>query len=281
MHSYLTLALGPSLALSRPGATDVIRAVAVAVVWHASPPPAALAPCCACEPLQDDELLDELLLDELLEEAAVPSRRVSRQRLGAGLGLGESPLRAERCCELRSVARVSTVALSGEVRIERRVGSAVEDEDVRVIQHAHVVIVGLGEIEKLRPARRPGRTRARHALVAHRAHVLARCEHVRHGERLEALLGDARERTRGRARTHAAEAFGRRTGRLHGQHPVKPKCRALTTPKGPAPSLIDTFAAADAMAKALASEPVWWLCVRAGGAAPISTAAATRRTEQA
>ena len=55
----------------------------------------------------------------------------------------------------------------------------------------------------------------------------------------------------------------------------------MTTPKGPAPSLIDTLAAADALAKALASEPVCWLCVRAGGAAPISTAAATRRTEQA
>ena len=58
---------------------------------------------------------------------------------------------------------------------------------------------------------------------------------------------------------------------------MKPKCRAMTTPKGPAPSLIDTLAAADALAKALASEPVCWLCVRAGGAAPISTAAATRR----
>ena len=91
-----------------------------------------------------------------------------------GLSLRTSPLRAESCSELRSVARVSTVALSGEVRVERRVGSAVEDEDVRVIQHAHVAIVGLGEIEKLRPARRPGRTRAWHALVAHRAHVIAR-----------------------------------------------------------------------------------------------------------
>ena len=145
---------------------------------------------------------------------------VLRQSLSVGLSLRTSPLRAESCSELRSVARVSTVALSGEVRVERRVGSAVEDEDVRVIQHAHVAIVGLGEIEKLRPARRPGRTCAWHALVAHRAHVLARCEQVRHGQRLEALLGDARARTRGRARTHAAEAFGRRTGRLHG-HELK------------------------------------------------------------
>ena len=96
-------------------------------------------------------------------------RRVSRLSRGVGVDIVTSPLCAERCCKLRSVARVSTVALSGEVRVERRVGNAVQDESVRVI------------------------------------------------------------------------------------------------------------AAADAMAKALASAPVCWLGVRAGGAAPMSAAAAARR----
>ena len=82
-------------------------------------------------------------------------RHVLRRSLSVGLGLRTSPLRAESCCELRSVARVSTVALSGEVRVERRVGSAVEDEDVRVIQHAHVAVVSLGDTKSLRTAERP------------------------------------------------------------------------------------------------------------------------------
>ena len=68
-------------------------------------------------------------------------RRVSRQSRGVVVDIGTSPLCAERCCKLRSVARVSTVALSGEVRVERRAGSAVQDESVRVILHAHVAPV--------------------------------------------------------------------------------------------------------------------------------------------
>ena len=70
-------------------------------------------------------------------------RRVSRQSRGVVVDIGTSPLCAERCCKLRSVARVSTVALSGEVRVERRAGSAVQDESVRVIAAADAMAKAL------------------------------------------------------------------------------------------------------------------------------------------